>query len=499
MSTNAFPGYRDALARHVEERLEVIPHQRERSQGLLLDDHQKDAMLETAVALQDEHRYRAFSIVHSCGSGKTVLEANMTGASQDAKHDLGINGDRRDIILTTERALINVIRRQFETLGFDDLGVWGNGEKILDRPVILSTIQAMQHNTRDLARLLPLDRIDLIIGDEADSFLTPARQDVIERLDGTLRVGFTATPRWRDGRDISDVWGPKVHELYLREGIRRGINVPPTWFLYDSNLDAETISIRHEDYERKTLAAALKHAEIHRAIPEIYGTVLAREQRPQFPTLVYVPSTYLVDQVVGTLSERFGSEGVTVRGWKGDSVTPHQLNDDIDNFRNGNLNILVLCEMGGRGLDIPAARFLIDAYPTLSPTKLEQRHGRVLRRVRPGSPLYESGFRKDYAIVVQVLPRANAFRPVCLPDILDGWEDAAEGKAMTSGGEGGASWLEEVKALKERIEAQRPTINVSLVRQLDVYRHVARFDDLPQADESGFIYLPRNHGEQPGT
>lgn len=499
MSTRAYPGYRSSLAEQVEKRLEVLPHAKERSQGLQLDQHQQEAMLETAVVLQDEHRYRAFSIVHCCGSGKTVLEANLIGASQDTKRDLGINEDRRDIVLTTERSLINVIRKQFEALGLDDIGVWGNGEKILDRPVILSTIQAMQQNRKDLPGLLPLDHIDLVIGDEADNFLTEARKNVIELLDSTVRVGFTATPRWRDGRDISDVWGPKIHELPLKEGIKRGINPPPVWLLYEAEIDADMIKIRQDDYEPKTLGAAMKNAEIHKAIPEIYRAIIERDKRKQFPTMVFVPNTYLVDHLVERLQKEFGDEGVTVRGWRGDSITPTQLNRDIDDFRSGQLQILVLCEMGGRGLDLPAARLLIDAYPTLSPTKLEQRHGRVLRQIREGSPLHRQGFRKDYSIVVQVHPRSNNFRPICLPDILDGWEDAEEGRAIGGRGDGGAPWLEEVKELQRRIEAKKPTINVSLVRQLDIYRKVARLDDLPRADTSGFFYLPKHHGEQSGT
>ncbi|OIO53472.1 hypothetical protein AUJ46_04700 [Candidatus Peregrinibacteria bacterium CG1_02_54_53] len=497
MSTHAYPGYHDALTNNVERRLEVIPNAKDRNQGLLLDQHQQDAMLEVAVTLQDSHRRRAFSIVHCCGSGKTVLEANMVGASQDAKHELGISEDRRDIVLTTERSLINIISRQFEALGLDDVGMWGNGEKVLDRPVILSTIQAMQNNRKRLKRLIPLDRIDLILGDEADNFLTESRKGVIELLDGTTRIGFTATPRWRDGRDISDVWGPKIHKLLLNEGIKRGINTPPIWLLYEAAIDENSIRIRRGDYEPKTLGAAMKNAEIHKAIPEIYRTVIEREKRDLFPTMIFVPNTYLVDQVTESLQSEFGDEGVTVHGWRGDSITPAQINRDIDDFQEGKLQILVLCEMGGRGLDLPAARFLIDAYPTLSPTKLEQRHGRVLRKVRPGSLLHRRGFQKDYSIVAQVLPRSNAFRPVCLPDILDGWKDAQEGKAIGGSGSGdvGAPWLEEVRELQRRIEAKRPTIKVSLVRQLDIYRKVARLDDLPQADASGFIYLPSCHGE----
>ena len=507
MHTRAYPGYKKVLARHIEQRLEVVPHARDRNQALQLEAHQRDAMLEVAIALQDEHRYKAFSIVHCCGSGKTVLEANIVGASQDAKSDLGINEDRRDIILTTERALIEVIRNQFGALGFDDLGVWGAGEKILDRPIVLATIQALQHNRRKLGKLLPLDRIDLVIGDEADSYLTGQRKKVIEQLDGALRVGLTATPKWRDGRDISEIWGPKIHEMRLSEGIARGINTPPLWVLYEANLDEDTLKIRSDDYEPKTLAAAMKHAEIHKAIPEIYRAIIPAERRKEFPTLVYVPNTYLVETVASTLKEQFESEGIKVHYWTGETTSTPEQREDIQTFLRGEIQILVLCEMGGRGMDLPAARFLIDAYPTLSPTKLEQRHGRVLRRIREGSPLHQAGFRKDFAVVAQIHPKSNAFRPICLPDILgkEAWEQAVHGKVLGRSGKGlvGPPWLIEVEELQKRIERQKPSIYISLIKQLDVYRKIVRGDELEinphlkkfyEEDSKGFFHLTTRHG-----
>lgn len=501
MSNRSYPGYRETFSNHVERRLEIVPHMIERKHALELDLHQQEAMLEVAVALQDAHRYKAFSIMHSCGSGKTVLEANLVGASQDAKHEMGVNGDRRDIVLVTERSNLLTVRKQFETLGFTDLGIWGNGERITDRPVILATIQAMQMNRKELAKILPLEKIDLIIGDEADMYLTKDRIETVEKLDGVVRVGFTATGTWKDGRDISELWGPKIHKVPLTEGIKRGINVPPVWKLYESALDEDTLRIKGNDYEPKTLAAAMKSAEIHKAIPEIYETAIERGRRKDFPTLIFVPSTSLVDMVTDTMRKKFGPEGIVTKGWIGENIDSKEMENDMRDFNNRELNALVLCEMGGRGVDLPAARFLIDAYPTLSPTKLEQRHGRPLRRVRMGSPLYQSGFRKDYSIIVQIHPMSNAFRPICLPDILDGetaWETAKAGNPLglkEDEGDVGASWGDEVAALQRRIESKNPTINVSLVKELDVYRHIRRFEDIPQADESGFIYLPKDYGK----
>lgn len=499
MSNRSYTGFKDAFRGHIENRITLVPHAQNHKEALTLDAHQQEAMLELAIALEhDWARNRAYSIVHCCGAGKTVLEANIVGASQDAKHELGINGDRRDIVLTTERSLVNVVRKQFEALGFTDLGIWGNGEKKLDRPIIISTIQAMQINAKKLGTLLPLDKIDMVIGDEADNFLTEPRKEIVNKLDGALRIGLTATPTWRNGRDISDIWGPKIHHVPLKDGVKRGINTPPVWALYEADIDESQIKIKNSDYDSKTLGAALKNAEIHKAFSEIYRTTIPREQRKNFPTIGFVPNTHLVHQITQTMMDEFGHEGINVRGWTGEDTSNAQINNDIDAYLRGEIDVLILCEMGGRGLDLPSARFLIDGYPTLSPTKLEQRHGRVMRKVREGSPLHQAGFRKDYSIIAQIHPKSNNFRPICLPDILDGWEEAEQGKPMTGGNPSilaGAPWLEEVAELQKRIEKKNPNVRIDLIRKLDLYQKLTRFDNLPQADEHGFIYLPKNYGQ----
>jgi len=484
-----------------EQQLEAIPTFG-LGQGLQLDNHQSDAMLEAWDALTDGDR--AFSVVHSCGSGKTVLEANLVIASQRAKESLGINGESKDLIVTTERALIHSIRDELHGLGLD-VGVWGGGKKQIDNhPVVLATIQSLQANRKKLGRLIPLEKTHLLIGDEADKYLTKARKEILSRFREAIMVGLTATPSWPDGRDISDLWGEKIHHMPLKEGILRGINVPPLFYLFEAALDDSQLKITGGDYDAKTLAAAMKEAEIQKAVPEVYETLVPSEQRKNFPTLVYVPSVSLAKEVAQNLRDRYSGQGVIVQAWTGDSINNTGMKSDIEEFNNGKLDILVLCEMGGRGVNLPRARCIIDAYPTLSPTKLEQRHGRVLRRVREEGELYQTGFRKNFALVAQIAPQANRFRPYLLPDLLDCWDDfragrilgAADRKTGKGYGDEGAPIQAEVNRLRKHIESQRPVHHVQMVRKIDVYEQLKLRDDLPQADEDGFFKRLEGDGEK---
>jgi superfamily II DNA or RNA helicase len=463
---------------------------------IILDEHQEEGMLASAIALSDGEKQ--FSIVHPGGSGKTVLEAGIIQASQAAKDSFksGKIKDTKDIVLTVERTLMSSVRDHIQSVLGKKVGLWGMGHRELDADVLIVNIQALQVNRKKLRKLLDPDKVSLILGDEADKFLTPQRKEIIEKFRNAVRIGFTATPEWPDERHINEIWGEIVHKLSLTEGIKKGINANPLYYLYNADLDGDEIKVANGDYDQISLAAAMKSVEIEMAIPEIYGS-LDENERKNFPTLVYVPSVHTLHATTERLRQVYPDLNIT--SWHG-SVTSSTLSREIHDFRDGKVDILVLCEMGGRGLDLPRARCIIDAYPTLSKTKLEQRHSRALRKIRPGTPEHESGFKKPFALIHHVQPKSNSFRPVTLFDIIKGLKP---GQLLPRGGKGGGGTgseghppiEEEVKRIADQIRSSNIRANVSLLDQADIRKMLDEIklrEDLPMADDDGFIYLPDN-------
>lgn len=479
------------------EQQDVIPfYGNNKNRVVTLDEHQKEAMALSADALSMGES--EISIVHACGSGKTILEGNLLIASQNAKARLARAGEHKDLIITTERSLIHSVRDELTSIGLD-VGIWGDGLKQIDNhPIVLASIQSLQAPQEDLGKIFPIHQTDLIIGDEADRYLTEARSQLIKSFRKSIKIGLTATPSWPDGRDISDVWGRKVHHLSLKEGIEKGINVGPIFYAFESGLDASKLKLNKGDYEQKTLARALKEAEIHLTINEVYESVIPFDQRKNFPTLIFVPSVDLVNKVEKELREKYGKSEMNIAGWTGEKTTSRELHNDIDAFNKGEIDILVLCEMGGRGLNLPRARCIIDAYPTLSANKLEQRHGRGTRKIRIGSALDQSSFKKPFSIAIQIIPQSNSFRPLLLPDIIDGWEDYQAGRVLghRDHHQTGAPIQEEVQALRNYIESQKPTAFTKLVQSSNFAKNSPTFHQLPQANHAGMIVL---NGERYGT
>ena len=472
-----------------------------------LDAHQQDGMLEAAVALADGKT--SFAIVHPGGSGKTVLESGIIQASQDAKALLAVYDDlidkneleAKDIVIAVERSLMQGIRDHLELALGKEVGVWGAGKKDLEPNVIVTTIQSLQHNKGGLTQYLNPKQVSLLIGDEADKYLTPARRELLNRFRNAIKIGLTATPEMKDGRHIDDLWQETVHELDLREGIRRGINVPPLFYMYQADVDGDKIRLSRDDYQKASLAAAMKSVEIEAAIPEIYSQMVPSNRRKDFPTLVYLPSVATVHATTDRLRQVFDGQGLTISSWTGD-ISTDRLNGEIDSFQCGGIDILTLCEMGGRGLNLPRARCIIDAYPTLSANKLEQRHSRALRKIRPGTGLEQEGFQKDFALIAQILPRSNSFRPLTLLDVLDCWPDYQPGRVLGFqqrpgaglGSPGMPSKSDEVAEIVANIRAHQLHTRVKLMEHVDVLQvleNQVTLDDIPQADADGFIYVPK--------
>ncbi|ALM09512.1 MAG TPA: hypothetical protein DEB30_05395 [Candidatus Peribacter riflensis] len=482
------PGYLEAFQEQFASRFEYLPHSDPKQSGIRLEDHQQEAMKELYEGLL-LNRERMCAVA-SCGSGKTLVEIAAVSASQAAKDQLGINSDRKDLVITEGRTVVSGIRKQFESLGIET-GIWSGNRREFEPPIIVAGIHALQmaHSRRELHKYLPSQAIDLCVVDEVDRFLTSLRSKIIDALNPRITAGFTATKEWPDGRHISDRYGPVVHELPLLEAMKQRINVVPELFIYESQIRESDLKIRKGDYDPKILQAAWRHAELHRAVPDVYGHLLPENIRKNCPTLVYVPSKDMVAATTASFQGRFPE--LTIVGLTGEDYS-HEVETALDGFRDGEVQVIVLCEMGGRGMNLENAKLLIDAYPTKSLNKLEQRHGRILRKIRPGSSLWKRGWKKNDAVIVQIVPKSNKFRPALFTDIIGGWQELqrlrGEREGETNGGSPEGDLVAQIRA---HIEAKNPPLQLTLIRRINLLEQIRR--ERPQFDEKGFFRIPRRY------
>lgn len=488
--------YLRVLHDELAKRLDYFPHDDESGRRLKFLAHQRETNRKMLFGLEQQCRDR-LSVVLPCGTGKTEVGLNLIGASQAAKKKLGRNGERKDLFITTEFFNADGAYERAKDFGFD-VGKWFGGKRNLDHPVVVATIQALQMSLsrRDIRRILPPGTLDVCVFDEGDQHLTRNREKVREKLDPLLQLALTATPQWPDGRSIEhdDHFGPAVHKMGLKEGILTGINAVPDVYFYEAEIPEDELRISKGDYLDETLEAAWKHAELHLAIPKAYRKIVKRGQRKRTPTLIYVPSVNMVNATWESMMEEFGDE-IEVRGLAGQQITGAQQHEFIEGFRNGEIHVGILCERGGRSMNLENAALLIDAFPTLSLTKLTQRHGRVMRKIHPGSELWERGCRKEQAMIVQIIPKAYKRRPALFTDILGGYQEFKRIREKLHHKGGGAPPEDIVDELRRNIEAGAPDHRLHLVKQINALEAIERFDELLQEDKTGFFFrIPPRYG-----
>lgn len=466
-------------------------------QKVRFDAHQRQA-LEAVGDLLDAGRTK-LSVVHAGGGGKTVLESALLCASQVAKKRIGKSATgSQDVAIAIERSLVTNMRKHFDQIDLP-YGVLGMGQKP-ETPVnvLLATVQAMHYaaGTESEDELCPPSNVSLVIGDEADKLMTQARAELIRSFANAIRIGFTATPKRHDGVHIRELWGETADHFPLKEAMQRRICVPISYVLLEAAIDADALPRNRGDYERKGLAQAMQAIEIEKNVALVYRRVVPRGAEREFPTLVYVPSVAIVEAVTAELKTNLLTRGLCIENWIGDELSTAKLEQEIQAFDRGEIDILVLCEMGGRGLNLPRARYLMDLFPSESLNKIEQRHSRISRKIRTGSDLEREGFRKPFAVVAQVIPRSTKLRPATLLDVLDTWEGyepgglvgVSKGRNRRRSRESGRVSAKEIRALIARLrEGKKISSTIRVLEEVDILAELQRRDAIPKLNEEGWL------------
>ena len=62
---------------------------------------------------------------------------------------------------------------------------------------------------------------DLVVWDEVHRYLTKNAQALLQRFRNAINIGFTATPRYYEGKEVAGMFGKLIHELDLETAIER--------------------------------------------------------------------------------------------------------------------------------------------------------------------------------------------------------------------------------------------------------------------------------------
>ncbi|RNI25118.1 DNA repair helicase XPB [Flexivirga caeni] len=298
-------------------------------------------------------------VVLPCGAGKTLVGA---GAMAEAK--------ATTLILVTNTVSARQWRDELlarTTLTEDEIGEYSGARKEI-RPVTIATYQVLTHKRKGVfPHLELLDARDwgLILYDEVHLLPAPIFRMTAD-LQARRRLGLTATLVREDGResDVFSLIGPKRYDAPWKDIESQGYIAPADCVevrvtLSDSDRMAYAIT-EPDDRYRFASCAPVKEPVVEQLVRQHDGQ----------PTLVI--GQYL-DQLE-SLAERLGADLIT------GETRVAQRQKLFQQFRDGEINKLVVSKVANFSIDLPEASVAIQVSGTFGSRQEEaQRLGRVLR------------------------------------------------------------------------------------------------------------------------
>ncbi len=410
------PGPKISLAnaeRSAAERVVDVPMAaRGTSQVIHLRPYQIEAI--DAVHESWTRGAKAPLVVLPTASGKTILAAEIMARLHSAS--LG-----KSLFLAHRKELLDQTAQKISLVSPNTrVGVVQGKRDDLGREITVASIQTIGHKSRKrLQALMEHGPYRLLVLDEAHHSVAPQWERVIRDLRDSnpdmLMMGMTATPGREDGVALDRVFDVVAYERNVLDMIRDGWLVPPRGFSVKINVDLNQVDTRDGDYVTSQLSAVMNTPFVNRAVVSAW-------QQYGFDRRMIV---FAVDVAhAHALAQEFTDAGYPAEAIDG-SMEAADRQARLDMFRQGQIKLLVNCELLTEGYDDPSIEGIVFARPTQSQSLFIQCIGRGLR-LHPG---------KTECIIIDCVGNSDKHQPVQLASLAGFDPEGFFGRAKKKGEE----------------------------------------------------------------
>ena len=220
-------------------------------------------------------------------------------------------------------------------------------------------------------------QIDRWIIDEAHHVLRENKWGkAVEMFPNAQGLGVTATPCRADGQGLGREYDGEFDAIVLGPSMRWLIE---NGYLSDYEIVCPQSDMHYEDSKKskdgdwssKTLKKVAKESRIVGDVVQNYIKYASGRKTIIFATDV---------ETAGNIASRFKEAGIPAVALSGKTDISYR-RQSIQQFRNGDVNILVNVDLFDEGFDVPDCEVCIMARPTASLGKYRQMAGRALRFV----------------------------------------------------------------------------------------------------------------------
>jgi len=308
-------------------------------------------LLDTPIALRDyeadwlarigQSQSKRVLVVGPTGSGKTVVEAQVIRAAVAMGKRVLFIAHRIELVQQAIERLRNV------------------GVEVGPRMHVM-TIQSGD-----------FPPADLIVIDEAHHAPAESYRDLLKKYPRALVHGLTATPFRLDGQPLDDLFDEIVASDPPSALIEAGWLSNPKIYTVPRDQRPKLLGLRKRDHDFD-LASLARATDL----PHLVGSVVEHylKYAHDRPTIVYGVNIAHCEHMTESFRDH-GVRAATVWG----KMPVDQRREALEMFTNGELDVLVNCQLLTEGWDCPTARAAIIARPTLSASLWFQMVGRVTR------------------------------------------------------------------------------------------------------------------------
>lgn len=200
------------------------------------------------------------------GSGKTVIFSEFIEA-------IGV----KTLIVVPTKLLVEQTEDKLEEFTEDlDVGKVYTDAKKYGEDVTIITYQSLVKKLED-GSLNPAEYKCLIL-DEAHTALSEKRSDAIKKFSKAVKLGFTATPKYSEDKNVGQLLNTEIHKLDLKEAAEEGVISPFSVILAETNVDVSDIKIKVTgEYSDEDLAKAINIESRNKSAVELYQKMFSGE------------------------------------------------------------------------------------------------------------------------------------------------------------------------------------------------------------------------------
>jgi len=297
----------------------------------------------------------------ACGSGKTIIAAEVVR--------LALEKGSKVIFLQNRRDLVHQTFQKFEEYGIGDQCsiIMAGEESMLSKPVQVVSIQTYARRIK-LGGDWDCDA-DLVIFDECHSSVAKTYKEIIDAYsERAMILGLTATPCRSDGRGLGIIYDDIVSCIGIDELIKLEYLVPMIHY-GPAAPDLAQIKITAGDYNKKELGHVMDTPKL---VGDIYDNWMEIGEDRQ--TIIFAVNVKHSKHI----RDLFNRSGVPC-----EHIDAHTNDEDrveiYNRFEMGDTRILTNVGICTEGSDFPFVGCIVIARPTKSYGRFIQMAGRGLR------------------------------------------------------------------------------------------------------------------------